>query len=72
MSPSINLANLRDCFEGIVPACVATCDLEGIPNVTYVSQAIYVDQQHIALSFQFFLKRSNDEVLFSIKLTASF
>ncbi len=56
MNTAPQLENLRDCFEGIVPACIATCDLQGMPNVTYVSQAMYVDHHHIALSFQFFNK----------------
>lgn len=47
---------IRNCLEGVVPAALATCGAEGMPNVTYVSQLMYVDPEHVALSFQFFNK----------------
>jgi len=52
----IPLEQLRACFEGYVPSQVATCDSDGTPNVSYVSQVHYVDPQHVALTFQFFNK----------------
>ena len=48
--------SIRDCLEGGVPSLIATCDAEGMPNLTYVSQVHYVDPEHVALSFQFFNK----------------
>lgn len=52
----LTLDAIRDCLEGGIPSTVATCSTDGVPNVTYVSQAHYVDPTHIALSFQFFSK----------------
>jgi len=50
------LAALRACFEGELPSLLASCSLDGMPNLTYVSQVHYVDAEHVALSFQFFNK----------------
>ena len=52
----INLDPLRDCFEGAVPCPIATCDPDGTPNISYLSQVQYVDREHVALTFQFFNK----------------
>lgn len=48
------LSSLRRCFEGAVPAVIATCDENAMPNVAYLSQVDYIDEDHVALSFQFF------------------
>ncbi|NML28414.1 pyridoxamine 5'-phosphate oxidase family protein [Zoogloea dura] len=56
MSTPLSLDRLRPCLEGIVPSGIATCGVDGMPNITYVSQLMYVDPEHVALSFQFFNK----------------
>ncbi len=59
----LRLSSLDSCFHGIVPGVVATCDGDGMPNVSYVSQVQLVDEKHVALSCQFFNKtRQNLDV----------
>jgi len=51
---ALALNAIRACFDGAIPAMMATCTAEGVPNVAYLSQVYYVDERHVALSFQFF------------------
>ena len=53
---TITLDAIRGCLEGAIPATIATCADDGVPNVSYVSQVHFVNHSHIALSFQFFNK----------------
>ena len=47
---------LKEALEGVIPATLISCSLDGVPNATVISQVWYVDPTHVALSFQFFNK----------------
>ena len=47
---------IRSVMDNGIPAVVVTCSADGTPNATIISQVHYVDESHIALSFQFFNK----------------
>ena len=53
---SLPLEGIRDCFEGVIPATMATTGADAMPNIAYLSHVHYVDAHHIALSYQFFNK----------------
>jgi hypothetical protein len=44
---------MQGCFDGAVPPVIATCSTEGVPHTTYLSQLNLVDNEHVALSNQF-------------------
>ena len=59
---SLRIETIRECLEGIIPGHIATCDTEGMPNLAYLSQVQFIDNEHVALSYQFF-NRTRQNVL---------
>jgi Pyridoxamine 5'-phosphate oxidase len=53
---SFDLRSMEGCFDGTVPPVIATCSKDGIPHATYLSQLNLVDEEHLALSNQFWTR----------------
>ncbi|MBO9579680.1 MAG: GAF domain-containing protein [Sphingobium sp.] len=53
---SVRLSDLSACFEGVIPSIIATAAADGMPNISYLSHVVRVDEEHVALSNQFFAK----------------
>jgi putative methionine-R-sulfoxide reductase with GAF domain len=53
---TLRLRDITACFQGVIPAVIATSSKEGEPNITYLSQVYFIDDTHVALSCQFFNK----------------
>jgi len=47
---------IKPAMENGLPANLVTCSADGVPNTTILSQVYWVDEEHVALSFQFFSK----------------
>lgn len=53
---SLRLREIAGCFEGEIPAAIATCSAAGEPNVIAISQVHLLDDDHVAISNQFLSK----------------
>ena len=59
-------------LQGIVPPTLATVSADGIPNITYISHVQYIDDEHLAISRQFFnksWKNINENPVFMVAVT---
>ena len=52
----LTVSDIASCFEGVIPAEIATASADGTPNITHLSRVHMVDDEHVALSNQFFSK----------------
>ena len=56
----IPLTSIWRCFQGVIPSIISTAGADATPNVTYASQVHLIDDNHVALSRQFFNKTSSN------------
>jgi len=61
-SALLPLKSVRRMLEGVIPPAMATASADGVPHVSYLSMVEYLDEEHVALSWQFF-NRSRENVL---------
>ena len=47
---------MKPAMQGALPNCFATVNDDGTPNISFVSQIFYVDENHLAISNQFLNK----------------
>ena len=57
---TIRLRDLQACLEGVIPSIIATASRDGVPNISYLSHVALVDDEHVALSDQFFSKTAEN------------
>jgi predicted pyridoxine 5'-phosphate oxidase superfamily flavin-nucleotide-binding protein len=53
---AVRLSEIASCFEGLIPAEIATASADGVPNVTHLSRVHMLDDERVVLSNQFFSK----------------
>lgn len=49
-------SEIQEALQGIFPSVITTASNDYVPNLSYISQAHYVDNRHLAVSWQFFNK----------------
>jgi predicted pyridoxine 5'-phosphate oxidase superfamily flavin-nucleotide-binding protein len=56
----LTLTDIAACFEGIIPAEIATASADGEPNVTHLSRVHMLDDERVVLTNQFFSKTTRN------------
>lgn len=56
MGEMIITKDMLPAMQSVVPSTMATVSADGIPNLTYISQVFYVNNNHVAISFQYMNK----------------
>lgn len=59
---TLRLRDVRRILEGVIPPSMCSVAEDGTPHVNYLSHAEYVDDHHVALTFQF-LNRARANIL---------
>ena len=59
---ALTLHAIRRVLDGGIPPTLCSASLDGVPHVNLLSHVEYVDEEHVALTFQFF-NRSRDNIL---------
>lgn len=52
-APGPTLRDVRLLLEGVIPPSMCTVSAQGVPHVNFLSHVEYVDDQHLALTYQF-------------------
>lgn len=58
----LTLRDVRRILDGVIPPSICSVSADGVPHANLLSHAEYVDEEHVALSFQFF-NRSRENIL---------
>lgn len=59
---SLKLRDVRRLLEGVIPPAMCSVGADGMPHVNYLSHAEYIDDEHVALTYQF-LNRARANIL---------
>lgn len=59
---TLTLRTVRRLLEGVIPPAMCSVAEDGMPHVNFLSHAEYVDDEHIALTYQF-LNRARTNIL---------
>ncbi len=60
---SVRLEDISTAFEGVIPSVICTLAEDGTPNATYLSVVHRIDDDHVALSRQFFNKTDRNTIV---------